>query len=147
GFAVWRKVGSGDFARYSGTSANITTFVDRNLAPSTTYGYEVRANNSAGVSDWSNTAGGTTLAGPPAAPTSLTATANTATQITLTWTDNGSDQTGFAIWRKVGSGDFARYSGTPANVSSFVDKNLSPNTAYTYEVRANNTGGISDWSN
>ena len=36
---------------------------------------------------------------PPAAPTGLAATADSATQITLNWTDNASDETGFKIER------------------------------------------------
>src|SRR5207247_2536078 len=143
----WRKVGSGDFARYSGTPANVTSFVDRNLTPSTTYIYEVRANNSGGSSGWSNTANATTKPGPPAAPSALSAAANSSTQITLTWTDNSNDEASFAIWRKVGSGDFARYSGAAANVTSFVDRNLAPNTNYGYEVRANSSTQVSNWSN
>src|SRR5439155_2916142 len=131
----------------SGAPANVTTFVDRNLTPSTTYTYEVRANNSVGISGWSNTAGATTMAGPPSAPSGLTAKVNTATQITLTWTDNSNNETSFAIWRKVGSGDFARYSGAPANVTTFVDRNLMPNTTYGYEVRANSSTQVSNWSN
>jgi titin len=146
-FSIWRQVGNGDFARYSGVPAGVTTFVDRNLTPSTAYSYQVRANNARGSSNWSNPATGTTLPLPPTSPSGLTATANSPTQITITWTDNSSNETSFAIWRKIGNGDFARYSGTPAGTTKFVDKNLSPNTTYTYEVRANNTGGVSDWSN
>jgi hypothetical protein len=36
--------------------ANVTTYPDTGLAPSTTYSYRIRASNSAGDSGYSNTA-------------------------------------------------------------------------------------------
>jgi hypothetical protein len=45
--------------------ANVTSYVNTGLTPSTTYQYRARATNAAGASDYSNTSGATTLA-PPA---------------------------------------------------------------------------------
>lgn len=147
GFAIWRKVGSGDFSRLSGTPANVTTFTDRGLTPNTAYTYRVRAGNSSGISAWSNDAASTTLVAPPAAPTGLSVTASSSSQLDLAWTDNSSNETGFAIFRKSGSGDFAQIAVAPAKATSFSDRGLSPNTTYTYRVRAVSGLGSSGWSN
>jgi Divergent InlB B-repeat domain len=60
GFSVERSTGTtGPFAEI-GTPSGVTTYVDTNLADATTYCYRVRAYNSAGYSDYSNVACGTT---------------------------------------------------------------------------------------
>ena len=41
---------------------------------------------------------------PPAAPSGLSATAVSSSQINLSWTDNSSDETGFKLERKTGAG-------------------------------------------
>lgn len=146
-FAIWRKAGSGSFQRYSGVGANVTRFVDRQLQPNTAYTYEVRANGPGGVSGWSDPATGTTPPTPPAAPTGLTVDRRSPTELELIWTDNSSNETAFAIWRKAGTGAFQRYSGVPAGVTHFTDRHLEPGVTYTYRVRANGAGGVSGWSN
>jgi chitodextrinase len=146
-YAIWRKVGNGEFQRYSGVTSSLTHFVDQHVSPNTHYSYRVRANGPGGVSDWSNEVGGTTPAAPPVAPTGLTVRALSASQLELRWTDNSSDETGFAIWRKSGAGAWALVGGVPTGITRFVDGNLAANTTYSYEVRANGPGGVSGWSN
>src|SRR5205823_6367988 len=52
----------------------------------------------------------------PAGPTGLAARAASAREIDLTWGASSADATSYAIWRKVGSGEFQRYSGVKASV-------------------------------
>src|SRR5206468_468077 len=126
----------------------VTRFVDRHVSPRTIYTYRVRANGPGGISGWSNEAGGTTPAAPPpAAPTSLTVRALSASQMELRWTDNSIDETSFAVWRKSGTGVWARVGGVPGGTARFVDRTLTPNTSYSYQVRANGPGWVSAWSN
>jgi hypothetical protein len=47
---------------------------------------------------------GVTAPFPPSAPTGLTATAVSSTQINLTWTDNSSNETAIEIYRRTGAG-------------------------------------------
>ena len=62
GFGVERKTGtSGTFARVASVSSNISTYMDPNLASSTTYCYRVNAFNTAGSSAYTNEICGTTL--------------------------------------------------------------------------------------
>jgi len=52
---------TGPFTQITTTSAGVTTYSDTGLTASTTYHYRVRANNSAGDSDYSDVANATTL--------------------------------------------------------------------------------------
>lgn len=65
--------------------------------------------------------------------------------IHLSWTDNSNDETSFNIEHN-GIG-FYPIASVGANVVSYTDTGLSPNTAYQYRVNAENSGGASVWSN
>jgi fibronectin type III domain protein len=86
------------------------------------------------------TCGGTPPPQPPAAPTALSASAASTSSINLAWTDNSSDETGFAIERCTGSGctNFAPVVTTSANATTYSDAGLSASTTYTYRVKAVN---------
>jgi hypothetical protein len=85
---------------------------------------------------------------PPAAPSSLTATAVSSSQIDLAWVDNASDETGFEIERSLDGTNFAYEATVGANTVTYSDTNaLAPNTTYWYRVRAINGNGASDYSN
>jgi hypothetical protein len=77
---------------------------------------------------------------PPAAPSALTASATSSSNINLAWTDNSSDETGFAIERCVGAGcsNFAPLTTTAANATAYSDSGLAASTPYTYRVKAVN---------
>ena len=109
---------------------------------------EKLANNTNVDSYWaySNDANATPTA-PPAAPSSLTATAASNTQINLAWTDNSSNETGFKIKRKTPEGTYAEIATIGANVTIFSDTSLTASTVYFYRIRAFNTGGHSDYPN
>lgn len=93
---------------------------------------------------------------PPAAPSSLQASARSDVEIDLSWKDNSDDEAGFEIVRRIGNGPFARIALVPANTTSYADRRgrtlavvrrASPKTTYTYAVRAFGTAGVSEWSN
>jgi hypothetical protein len=85
---------------------------------------------------------------PPAAPSSLTATAVSASQINLSWSDNSSDETGFNIESKIGSGGtYAPLTSVGANVTTYNNTGLNPSTTYYYRVNASNGAGTSVFSN
>jgi FtsP/CotA-like multicopper oxidase with cupredoxin domain len=91
------------------------------------------------------------ISGPPSlpnAPSSLTATAVSSSSISLSWTDNASDEGGFNIERAPGgSGAFAWVAGTASNISTWTDTGLSSATSYDYRVSAFNGAGDSAFSN
>jgi uncharacterized delta-60 repeat protein len=84
---------------------------------------------------------------PPAAPSHLSTTGVTASTVTLTWTDNSSDETGFSIERGPGvNGTFAVVGTAAANSSAFTDTGLAANTSYTYRVRAQRGSAYSSYT-
>src|SRR5205814_8768483 len=94
------------------------------------------ANNSAGDSPFSNEASGiTTLS----APTSLTATAVSSSQINLTWTDNSASESGYKIEQS--PVDNLHYTEIATAGEHMTDYNASGHneaTKYYYRVRAYN---------
>jgi hypothetical protein len=77
----------------------------------------------------------------PAAPTGLMARAVFDGQINLSWTDNSRDETGFAVFRREGAGDWLRLALLGPNITRFADLEVRTGVTYTYRVQAvNNTG-------
>jgi hypothetical protein len=82
----------------------------------------------------------------PAAPSNLQATAISSTEIDLSWQDNSSNETGFAIEALI-SGTFQQIGTVDANVTHAGIVNLTPQTTYTFRVRALNGSTASTPSN
>ncbi|MBI5342483.1 MAG: hypothetical protein HZB63_04075 [Deltaproteobacteria bacterium] len=164
-FAVWRSDNGGAFtqiatvgrsAAQSAATGGTVAYVNNNtatapLVPGTTYSYYVTAVNALGPSAPSNTA--TVAFFLPAAPTGLTGSAvripgnNSQDRVTLQWTDNANNETGFTIQRSQFA-DF-RFPSTytvGANVTTF-SQNVSRAFNFYYRVRATNAVGNSGWSN
>jgi poly(hydroxyalkanoate) depolymerase family esterase len=149
GYQILRAPGtSGGTFTQVGTSTT-ASFTNTGLSASTTFRYQVRANDAAGnVSAVSNTVTAMTQAGtgdvtPPTAPANLTTTATTSNSISLSWspsTDNVG-VTGYQILRAPGAsgGTFAQV-GT-ATTTSFTNTGLTASTTYRYQVRATDAAG------
>jgi len=91
--------------------------------------------------------------GTPTSPTNLTATLQSGPQVSLTWTDNATNETGFLVERCAGAGctDFAQIAvvGPRNNTGSvtYVDTTVTFGNDFLYRVRAANSGGQSAFSN
>jgi hypothetical protein len=89
-----------------------------------------------------------TVASIPAAPTSLTATAVSAHQVNLAWTESSTNATGFNIQRSANGGtswnQIAQLAGT---VTSYSDQTVNKSKTYEYRVNAYDAAGTSAWSN
>lgn len=85
----------------------------------------------------------------PAAPSNLQATAASASQINLTWTDNSGNEDNFTVERCTGAGctEFAPLVTLGPNVTSYPNTGLSADTTYRYRVYASNAVGPSGFSN
>ena len=71
-----------------------------------------------------------------------------AADLTLTWTDNSTNEEGFNVERRVGTtGTYAQLASVGVNVTSYTDTNLQTNTTYCYRVLAYNSTGSSAYSN
>jgi len=83
----------------------------------------------------------------PMAPTSLVVQTASDSQLDLNWADESSDETGFKLERSFGgTGNFIEIATLGAGVTGYSDIGLTPNTTYTYRVRATGDAGSSDYS-
>ncbi|MGB2591015.1 MAG: LamG-like jellyroll fold domain-containing protein, partial [Candidatus Acidiferrum sp.] len=132
-----------------------TSYSDSGLAASTSYSYRVRATDAAGnLSGYSNVATVVTASAPdtapPTAPTNLTATPISTSQINLSWTASTDNVgvTNYLVERCLGSGciSFSQVA-TPAG-TTYSDTGLAASTSYSYRVRATDAAGnLSAYSN
>ena len=140
GCSVFTQIGST-------TTGSTTTFSDSGLTPSTSYSYQVRATDAAGnYSPYSNISTATTaLDKAPTAPSSLTATAASSTQIDLSWTASTDDVgvTGYLIQRCLGASctNFSPLVTVTGTTTTYSDSGLPPSTSYSYRVRATDAAG------
>jgi fibronectin type 3 domain-containing protein/regulation of enolase protein 1 (concanavalin A-like superfamily) len=149
GYRVERRVdGTVDFTEIA-TGVTDTSYVDDTLAPSTKYNYRVRAENAAGLSPYSNVDSATTSAGTvtaPEAPTGLSATAASHAQVNLAWAAPAGASS-YRIERRVAGASTFDEIATGVAGTTYQDAGRAPGTAYEYRVRAENTAGLSGYSN
>jgi len=149
GFKLERKTGSGGtYAEITSSIAiNATSYADNGLTAGTTYFYRLRSYNAAGNSSYTTEVSATIVTA-PTAPSGLSATASGSTTINLAWTDNSSNETGFKIERKTGSGGtYAEIvSNQAANSTSYSNTGLTAGTTYYYRIRSYNAAGNSSYS-
>lgn len=79
------------------------------------------------------------------APTNLAATASGATTINLSWTDNATDETGYQVERRVGSGSWALVAELGANATAHSSTGLLEGATYSFRVRAVRNASVSSW--
>jgi hypothetical protein len=69
----------------------------------------------------------------------------TPTALTISWTDNSSDEDNFVVEKSTNGGAFGTYATLGANVTSTTDT-LTVGNTYQYRVKATNAGGSSAYS-
>ena len=80
----------------------------------------------------------------PAAPTTLSFTSVTPTSMTLNWTDNASNEVGYAIYQSNDGGiNYSFIAQTAANATSQAISGLTPSTTYFFKVFAVTEGALS----
>ncbi len=155
GYRIWRSL---DFQNYellesfvpsehnwpdevSNYSVDYETYVDTDVLPGVTYSYKVRSVNHEGVSLRASTAFGVTTAADVPPQLRFSTTRNS---VSLAWEDPEDDTiTGYNILRSVGWGtETVRARNVSANATSYVDRGLSPDTAYAYRVQAVRGGKV-----
>jgi len=151
-FKIERKIGPGGTYDPAVTVlADVTSYQDTGLACGTTYYYRVTASNALGDSDYSTEIIAVTLdcsGNIPTAPSGLTATVISSSQINLYWDDNSNNEDGFKIERNTGAGaTYSLIQTTAPNIISYSDGTLSTATIYIFRVYAYNSAGNSGYSN
>lgn len=79
----------------------------------------------------------------PNAPTGLTFAPVTQTSIQLNWSDNATNEVGYAVYRSTDGTNFNFLTQTAVDATSFNDTGLIPGTTYFYRVAAVTEGALS----
>jgi chitodextrinase len=149
GYLVERCAGASCTTFAQIATPTTTAYSDTGLSASTSYSYRVRARDAVpNYSGYSNTASATTQ-NPPTAPTGLSVTAASATEIDISWSasSGGAGVTGYLIERCQGAScsSFTQV-GTPGT-TTFFDGGLTAATSYSYRARAiDSASNVSSYS-
>ena len=150
GFRIERCAGVScdNFSQVAVVDADVASYGDTGLSPSTHYRYRVRAYKTA-VHPWesgySNSAGALLFTQPPSG---LTAVPLNSRMIRLDWEDNGTDEDGYEIEVQVWNGRFVQTARVGADVVSYLDHvGIDPETRYVYRVRPYRGEDRSPYSN
>jgi hypothetical protein len=144
-FDIDRRASAVPFSNLANPAANTITYDDAAALAQTQYTYRVRASNGGGKSGWSNevTVDVPEIPSAPLAPSGLQPSAAGPSSVTIQWTDNSDDETGFELQRKNAAGVYQYLTSLGADVSQYVHSGLVPDTTYSYRVRAVNGNGAS----
>lgn len=144
----------GSFAPRGSTGAGVTGFSDGGLSGATQYCYRVRAFRTTGrnttYSDFSNIACATTPPPPvPAAPSGMNAVPVHSTAISVSWSDNSTDESGFRLEYSLDGGSSWMSIGFDlgANATGFYHGGRTDDQIICYRVTAFNSLGSSAPSN
>ena len=104
------------------------------LTPATQYWFRMSSCNTVGCSARTASATATTTL---AAPSGLTATATSSTQINLSWTDNSGNEDGFKVERSTDNSTWTEIAANvAANSTTYSATGLTASTLYYFRVRA-----------
>jgi hypothetical protein len=146
GYKIERSTAGGAWQQFAVTGADVTSYQDTGVQPSTAYQYRVRAYNYGGNSPYTNAVAVTTptaIAQPPAAPSGLTGVAVSPWRVHLHWYDNSNNETAFVIQRSLDGFNWSTLGQVAANVTSVADVSPNRRTTYYYRVLALNEAGYS----
>jgi len=116
------------------TGAATNTFKDTTVADGHAYSYEVQAQNTTTTSPFSNAASAVTAL---VAPSHLAVSVQSSNWLHLSWSDNDSSATGYAILRSTNGVSYSTIATVSSgSASSYDDKTVAPFTTYSYEVEA-----------
>lgn len=132
----------GAYVKIGSALANVTSGIYPVPGPGV-FSYRVVAFNAAGDSP----SNATNVGQPPAAPSNVSIAKVGNNNLTIRWTDNSNNETGFIIQRSSSStGPWITVATTKANVTQFNNAGLIRRTTYWYRITAVNGWGSSAWT-
>jgi hypothetical protein len=126
-----------------GSPSDSTSATDSPSSPMT-YSYRVKATNDSGDSDYSPTIQVSVV---PTSPSGLTATLNPDNTVSLSWSDNSSNETGFNVEQSSDGINFSSVHTTSANTTQYNASGLSLASVYSFRITATDAAGDSAPSN
>ena len=127
-----RSVGSdGLFTTIAQLDVNSTTYSDRDVLLEQLYCYRVTSSNAS--AEASSNVDCTVR---PSSPSNVVATPRDAQTVNISWTDNSRYVTQYEIQRSLDGSSGQTIATVGANVASYTDGGLTPNTRYYYRVGA-----------
>ena|GEM_PF-901938 len=141
GFIIQRATAyNGPWTDVKTTAVGVTSYTDTGLSEATTYWYQLIAKSAAGTSAISNSLSSTTL---PLAPTGLTATVVSGSQINLSWTNHSTAATYYDVYESTNGSNWQHvaYLQGSANTSVTITGPFDGSTTYDFRVRAFATNG------
>ncbi|MGC4032808.1 MAG: PQQ-dependent sugar dehydrogenase [Tepidisphaeraceae bacterium] len=136
GYVIQRRVaGTTTWATIKTAVADSDLYVDATAAAGVSYEYRVAATDGVTTGTYSQLAAVIT---PLPTPTSLAPSAVTTSGVTLTWTDNATNESGYRVERRLTGGTFAVIATLAVNTVTFTDSGLNAGAGYEYRVRAYN---------
>lgn len=148
-YTVYDGTSSGSAINVLASGLSSTSFVASGLNASTGYYFTVKAVSGSGTSTASNQAAATTQAAPvPAAPSGLSATASSSSQINLAWTASSTSGVTYSVYSGTASGSTTSLVARGLSSTSYAATGLNASTTYYFTVKGvTAAGGVSAASN
>lgn len=146
GFEVYRsQTESSGYQLIYTTTANQTTYISNNPEPGGAFFFRVRAYNDIGASAYTNIIKAVTP-NSILPPTNLTMKSISMAAVTIGWTNNSNNETGFQIQRGNDGKSFVNLKNVAPNTIQFADSSLQDHSLFFYRIRAYNNEGYSAFS-
>ncbi|MCP4144765.1 MAG: hypothetical protein GY752_05710, partial [bacterium] len=128
---------------------DVASYSDIDCLPNSEYNYRIFSQKTIGAEEFNSaqyTIGMATAMEGPTAPSDLVVTAQSATELLLTWTDNSSNEDLFRISRHTfPTGTFVDIATVGVDATSYLDSGLEAGETYYYRVVASNAIGDSEY--
>lgn len=136
GYELWRKSDVDTaYLLYKTLSGNVFNTNDASIQQNVVYTYKMRTFNDIGFSSFSKEV--STQSGSGTEPTNVSATAQGARKVLVTWSDNSINENYFQIERGITTLDYSIVGYAAPNTTSYTDSSnlLNPNTTYFYRIK------------
>ncbi len=144
GFEVVRATGVNSvYSPVATVDSNVTRFTDSGLVAAQKYYYRIRAIGRNGESPFSAKVNATTLESPetPEVPPQLLGEAAANGSVSLTWTDDSDNETGYKVYKSEDGTNFTLIAALPANSNAYTDSEVTGFSTYYYYVIGLNSAG------